>query len=143
MLGVLLCTAGALLGCANRKGRRHVFTDTGSLCLRASGDRLRAEVRLLECLSSSCNEAVNAACSIVREGPVLHVTSRLELGPNGADTCATDCGSWVARCELPLPAAGQYTLSFGAAHSSLRLPLTLDTELMPDGSTHGCLPSEL
>jgi hypothetical protein len=135
--------ACVLLGCGSKKTRRHEYLDSGSLCLRAGGDRLHAEVRLLECLSSSCNEQLNAVCSISQKGAAINVTSRMLLGPNGADTCATDCGSWIGRCELPLPAAGEYTLSFGAAHTSLRLPLVMDTELMPDGSTHGCLPSEL
>jgi hypothetical protein len=133
----LLCCA-LVLACSNASKTRHVYVDSGSLCLRSRGAELQAEVKLLECLSTSCNEPLASECHIDLQDRRIDVRTRLELGKRGADICATDCGTWVGHCALPAPAPGRYTLGFGATHVALDLPLSTDTELMPDGSVHPC-----
>jgi hypothetical protein len=135
--GLSLCCA-LVFACSNGSKSRHVYVDSGSLCLRSRGAELQAEVKLLECLSSSCNEQLASECHIDLQNRRIEVRTRLEIGKRGADICATDCGTWVGHCALPAPAPGHYTLGFGATHVALDLPLGTDTELMPDGSVHPC-----
>lgn len=119
-----------------------MYINSGTLCLRRAGGMLQAEVKLVECASSACNKEVAGACTIHRADQRISVSSRLILERNGAAICATDCGSWIVRCELPEPSAGVYTLDFGRTSAPLRLPLALDTELVADGTTRGCSPIE-
>ena len=129
-----------LLECAGG-GARQTFVNSGSLCLRPADDQLHAEVKLLGCLSSSCNRLVANACAIHQEEDQISISSRLVIESNGAD-CASDCGSWISRCDLPAPGAGTYGVVFGAASYSLSFPLEVDTELVADGTTCGCAPEE-
>ncbi|HVZ30909.1 MAG TPA: hypothetical protein VG963_00700 [Polyangiaceae bacterium] len=132
-----LCCA-LVFACSNASKARHVYVDSGSLCLRSRGAELQAEVKLLECLSAACNEQTASDCHIDLQNRRIEVRTRLELGKRGADICATDCGTWVGQCALSAPAPGRYILDFGAAHVTLDLPLSTDTQLMPDGSVHAC-----
>jgi hypothetical protein len=129
------------VACASGSKTHHVYVDSGSLCLRSRGAELQAEVTLLECLSTSCNEQIASECHINLQDQRIDVRTRLEIGKRGADICATDCGTWVGRCALPAPAPGHYTLGFGATHVTLDLPLRTDTELRPDGSVQPCAPT--
>jgi len=141
-LRAVIGAALALLSCGHPTDRR-VYLNVGTLCLRPAGNTLHAEVKLLECLSSACNKQVAGACSIALEEHKISVSSRLVVEANGAAICATDCGSWIVRCELPQPASGAYTVAFGPTSAPLRMPLTSDTELVADGTTRGCSPLEL
>jgi hypothetical protein len=122
-------------------GAHHTFVNSGSLCLRPTDDQLHAEVKLLGCLSSSCNRLVANACAIHQEEGQISISSRLVIESNGGD-CASDCGSWISRCNLPAPGAGTYGVVFGDASYSLSFPLEMDTELVADGTTRGCTPEE-
>ena len=134
-------TVLALLCCA-APAERHVYLNAGTLCLRPEGNVLHAEVKLQQCLSAACNKQVAGACNIAREEQRISVSSRLVVEANGAAICATDCGSWIVRCDLPQPAAGAYTVAFGSTSAPLSLPLALDTELVANGTTRGCAPLE-
>jgi hypothetical protein len=140
-LRALAGTALALLSCGDPADRR-IYLNVGTLCLRPDGNVLHAEVKLLECLSSACNKQVAGTCSITQDEQKISVSSRLVVEANGAAICATDCGSWIVRCELPQPAAGAYTLTFGPTSAPLGLPLAMDTELVASGTTRGCSPLE-
>jgi hypothetical protein len=136
----VLSSALTLPNCADSASQR-VYINSGSLCLRPAGTSLRAEIKLLGCLSSSCNREVANACAMSRDKQQISISSRLVIEPNRAN-CATDCGSWVSRCELPAPDAGTYSVAFGEGHYSLPFPLAMDTELVADGSTRGCASEE-
>jgi hypothetical protein len=136
----VLPSALMLPGCAD-SASQHVYVNSGSLCLRPSGASLRTEIKLLGCLSSSCNRLVANACAISQDEQQISISSRLVIEPNGAN-CATDCGSWVSRCELPLPSTGTYDVTFGEVRYSLPFPLATDTELVADGSIRGCASEE-
>lgn len=118
-----------------------VYLDSGALCLRASAAQLRAEVKLLGCVSSSCNRQKANGCVISQREHEITVSSRLVL-QHEKTKCATDCSSWTSRCELPAPSAGTYEVVFGATRASLALPLDRDTELVADGSTRPCAAAE-
>jgi hypothetical protein len=140
-LRAVIGAALALLCCGNPPDRR-IYLNMGTLCLRPVGNILHAEVKLLECLSSACNKQVAGACTLAREEQKISVSSRLVVEANGAAICATDCGSWIVRCELPQPASGAYTVAFGPTSAPLSMPLASDTELVADGNTRGCSPLE-
>ena len=132
----------SLLALSCHKGaEQRVYVDSGALCLRASENKLRAEVKLLGCVSSSCNRQTVNGCSISQHGRQITVSSRLVLERKKAN-CATDCSSWTIRCELPAPNAGSYDVVFGAARASLTFPLERDTELVADGSSRPCAAEE-
>ncbi|HEU4577706.1 MAG TPA: hypothetical protein VFS67_05600 [Polyangiaceae bacterium] len=128
------------LSCHDSASQR-TYTDSGALCLRASTHALRAEVKLLGCVSSSCNRQTVNNCVISRQGEQIIISSRLVLERNKAN-CATDCSSWTIRCEIPAPSSGTYQVAFGAARAALTLPLERDTEIAPDGSTRPCAAEE-
>ena len=136
----LIPSALLLFECAGG-GSRHTFVNSGSLCLRPAGEQLYAEVKLLGCLSSSCNRQIANACAIRQEQGQISISSRLVVESNGAN-CATDCGSWISRCELPAPSPGTYDVVFAETRYSLTFPLEMDTELVADGSTRACAPEE-
>jgi hypothetical protein len=128
------------LSCHDSADQRS-YVDSGALCLRASQHLLRAEVKLLGCVSSSCNRQSVNGCSISQHERQITISSRLVLERKKAN-CATDCSSWSTRCEMPAPSSGTYEVVFGAAHASLAFPLDRDTELVPDGSTRPCAAEE-
>jgi hypothetical protein len=128
------------LSCHDSAGQR-VYIDSGALCLRASENKLRAEVKLLGCVSSSCNRETVNGCSISQHERQLTISSRLVLERRKAN-CATDCSNWSTRCEVPAPGSGTYEVVFGAARASLAFPLERDTEIVADGSTRPCAAEE-
>jgi hypothetical protein len=128
------------LSCQDSASQR-VYTDSGALCLRASEHELRAEVKLLGCVSSSCNRQAVNNCIISQQDGQITISSRLVLERKKAN-CATDCSSWVSRCEMPAPSSGTYGVAFGPARASLTFPLERDTEIVADGSTRACAAEE-
>jgi hypothetical protein len=128
------------LSCHHSSGQR-VYIDSGALCLRPSDGKLRAEVKLLDCVSSSCNRQTVNGCVIAQHDRRISISSRLVLDREKAN-CATDCSSWTSYCEMPAPSAGSYEVSFGGARASLAFPLDRDTELVADGSTRPCTAAE-
>ena len=128
------------LSCHDSADQRS-YVDSGALCLRASQDRLCAEVKLLGCVSSSCNRQTVNGCSIGQHERQITISSRLVLERKKAN-CATDCSNWSSRCEMPAPSSGTYDVVFGPARASLTFPLDRDTELVADGSTRPCAAEE-
>jgi hypothetical protein len=120
---------------------QRVYVDSGALCLRASGDQLRAEVKLLDCVTSSCNRQVAGSCNVSQHERQLSIASRLVL-QHEKTRCATDCSNWTLRCEIPAPSPGSYDVVFGTARASLAFPLERDTELVADGSSRPCAAEE-
>lgn len=118
-----------------------VYSDSGALCLRASENKLRAEVKLLDCVTSSCNRQTANGCNISLHERQITIASRLVL-QHEKTRCATDCSNWSTRCEMPAPISGTYDVVFGAAHASLAFPLERDTELVAGGSTRPCAAEE-
>jgi hypothetical protein len=128
------------LSCHDSAGQR-IYTDSGALCLRAGGRELRAEVKLLGCVSSSCNRQTVNGCMLSLQERQITISSRLVLERKKAN-CATDCSNWTSRCEMPAPSSGTYDVVFGAARASLTFPLERDTEIVADGSTRPCEAEE-
>lgn len=128
------------LSCHDNAEQR-VYVDSGALCLRASEDKLRAEVKLLGCVSSSCNRQTANGCRISQHEHQITISSRLVLERAKAN-CATDCSSWTSRCEMTAPSSGTYDVVFGAARAALTFPLERDTELVADGSSRPCAAEE-
>ena len=128
------------LSCHDSAPQR-VYSDSGALCLRAAENKLHAEVKLLGCVSSSCNRQTANGCSIAQHERQITVSSRVVLERRKAN-CATDCSNWTTRCEMPTPSAGRYDVVFGSTRASLVLPLDRDTELVADGSTRPCEAEE-
>ena len=118
-----------------------VYVDSGALCLRVSDNKLRAEVKLLGCVSSSCNRQTVNGCSVSQHERQITIASRLVLERKKAN-CATDCSNWTSRCEMPAPSSGKYEVLFGATRASLVFPLERDTEIVADGSTRPCAAEE-
>jgi hypothetical protein len=69
--------AVALLGCGGESDL--IYVNSGALCLSPAGDTVRADVRLHDCLSSSCNRLRSGACSLAVRGGILQVSSRLVI----------------------------------------------------------------
>jgi hypothetical protein len=106
-----------------------------------SGDKLRAEVKLLDCVTSSCNRQVASSCNVAQHERQLTIASRLVL-QHEKTRCATDCSNWTLRCEMRAPSPGTYDVVFGAARAALAFPLERDTELVADGSSRPCAAEE-
>jgi hypothetical protein len=140
LIVAVLLSALVLPSCGDAPPRR-VYVNSGSLCLRPSGTSLHAEIKLLGCVSAACNRQVASDCAISQDQQQIVISSRMVIESNGAN-CATDCGSWVSRCELPVPSPGRYNLVFGEARYTLPFPLAIDTELAADGTTRGCASEE-
>lgn len=140
LLAVFLPSVLLLPSCGEGPPRR-VYVNSGSLCLRPANDRLHAEIKLQGCLSAACNRQVAGACAISQDKQQISISSRMVIESNGAN-CATDCGSWVSRCELPVPSPGMYRVAFGEGRYSLPFPLPMATELVADGTTRGCASEE-
>ena len=128
------------LSCQDSASQR-IYDDSGALCLRASQAVLRAEVKLLGCVSSSCNRQRVSGCTISQHEHQITISSRLVLERRKAN-CATDCSNWTSRCEIAAPSSGRYDVVFGAARASLTVPLERDTEIVADGSTRPCAAEE-
>jgi hypothetical protein len=128
------------LSCHDAASQR-IYTDSGALCLRASKNELRAEVKLLGCVSSSCNRQTVNGCTISQHERQISISSRLVLERKKAN-CATDCSNWTSSCEIPAPSSGTYEVVFGAARAALAFPLERDTEIVADGSTRPCAAEE-
>ena len=128
------------LSCHDSADQR-VYIDSGALCLRASEHKLRAEVKLLGCVSSSCNRPTANGCSISQHERQITISIRLVLERKKAN-CATDCSNWSMSCEMPAPSSGTYDVVFGGERASLAFPLDRDTELVADGSTRPCAAEE-
>ena len=79
------------------------------------------------CLSSSCDEVLEASCEATVDGQRIVVTSSGTLERDvGASACTKDCGIMSARCELPDLDAGTYTIVHGDDEETFELPGTPD-----------------
>ena len=82
------------------------------------------------CLSSSCDELVEASCVTSVEGSTITVEGtaiiRSKTGRNVS--CTADCGLVATTCDLPELAPGTYTLIYGGESSELVIPEVDDAE---------------
>lgn len=135
-----LAVSGAALACGD-DAPRQIYLNGGAACLSTQSGVLRAEIELLHCLSSSCNELVASACTISESDGNIKLTSRFVMErASGARTCTEDCGSFRTACETPEPQPGTYTIAYGGASLTLDFPLTAATRFFPDSSVESCGP---
>ncbi len=128
------CAWSALLGlvllgaCTSEDETEHV--DVGGACVEGEqGQAHDVAVDFRLCLSSSCDELVEASCTTTLEGNTLTVeasaTVRSKSGPNVS--CTLDCGSVTTSCETPPLAPGTYTLVYGEESVELGVPTATQT----------------
>lgn len=100
--------------------------DVGTVCVSGTADQpheIKVDFGL--CLSSSCDQLVEASCTVEQSGVDLKVTGkatiRSEGGPN--TVCTTDCGMVSATCSGPTLAAGTYALSYAGKSIEFTVPV--------------------
>ncbi len=123
LLGLVLIVA-----CTSEEDTEHV--DVGGACVAGEqGGAHDVAVDFGLCLSSSCEEVVEASCTTTLEGNTLTVeasaTVRSKTGRNVA--CTLDCVSVTAGCETPPLAPGSYTLVYGEESVELIVPVDTAT----------------
>jgi hypothetical protein len=123
-------------GCPSPVAETTTFEDEGEVCVRDSEEwngeadvpadqMLYVHVHFPTCISSSCDEVVEATCSASRDGQTIEVTSFGESRRTGI-SCTDDCGYMVATCELGELAAGTYTVVHGGEESTVEVPSAQD-----------------
>lgn len=132
----LVALLAAVSGCTNEDYDGRV-ANRGTLCVRpADAEASPATCPLYEfeadgtlvlgvdfgiCLSSTCDENLQASCSATVEGSVVTVKAQGSYSHRG-DECSEDCMTLNARCEVgPLP-AGDYELTYAGKTLALTLP---------------------
>jgi hypothetical protein len=127
-LPTILTALLAAAACGAGK-EEHEVIDAGRLCVSPPGAQdpiaapaerflpadqpLTVTVQLDGCLSSSCDIARSATCSVTRSGDVLQVKSTLAWTSTGDNACTEDCGFLVATCTSDPLSAGTYTVEHG------------------------------
>ncbi|MEM9453436.1 MAG: hypothetical protein AAGF11_04605 [Myxococcota bacterium] len=101
------------------------YENVGRVCVSGQQDRAhQVEVDFDVCLSSSCDELIEASCTTTLEGTTLRVeaiaTVRSETGPDVI--CTADCGPATTTCETPELSPGIYTVVYGEQQTELTVP---------------------
>ena len=116
-----------LAGCtaADEDTEDRDYENVGRACVSGQQDQAhQVEVDFGVCLSSSCDELVEASCTTTLDGTTLRVeamaTVRSQTGPNVA--CTADCGPATTTCDTPVLAPGTYTVIYGEQQSEFTIP---------------------
>lgn len=123
--------AGLLwLGACSGRDDETEHVDVGGACVSGEqGQPHDVAVDFGLCLSSSCDELVEASCTAMLEGTTITVeasaTVRTKTGRNVA--CTADCNSATASCDTPPLAPGTYTLVYGDDSVELTVPVATAT----------------
>jgi hypothetical protein len=88
-----------------------------------AGDELRVDVDFGLCLSSSCDDLLEAVCEVSREGSVITVRARAAVATESG-ACTDDCGSVTTSCALGALPEGSYELRYGQARLAFDVPST-------------------
>jgi hypothetical protein len=135
----------ALMGCAEEE-ETVVHEDEGGVCLSQTDSELRAVIPLQQCLSTSCDTDRQWECSLSLEEEGIRIHSRFSY-LRSSGPCTADCGTIAARCTMPLPPTGAYTVLLGDQGGEIMLPLgegTTDpfpTQPRPGGDPCSLFPS--
>ena len=106
--------------------RRSSSVDEGEACVSGQANEAHdVEVDPGVCLSSSCDEVVEANCTATLEGTTLTVRSDITVSRSKKNQCTLDCGSASATCETPPLPEGQYTVVYGDATAELTVPVAM------------------
>jgi hypothetical protein len=102
------------------------YVDAGRTCVSGAADQPHSvEVDFLVCLSSSCDEVVEAMCETTLSGTELTINATATVS-SSSGACTADCGQLLATCETdPLP-AGEYQLVYGDRQGTLTVPVATD-----------------
>jgi hypothetical protein len=127
LVGLVLVAA-----CSGERGPHedvdHV--DVGRACVTGEQDAAHTvAVDFGLCLSSSCDDLLDATCSTTLEGSTLTVeaTATVRSKSGRFVSCTEDCGSVTAECQTPPLAAGSYTVVYGEQSVALTVPAADET----------------
>ncbi|HEY3500338.1 MAG TPA: hypothetical protein VGK73_36855 [Polyangiaceae bacterium] len=121
MRGRLTLVFALLSGCVSTD--THTHTNTGELCFKSTETgSVEMVVTFPDCLSSSCDEEIQANCHVVEKNGTIVVEGFAEVESQKGGSCTADCGSLTAKCESAPIAPGTYPVAYGANMGSLTLP---------------------
>ena len=86
------------------------------------GEPILFQVRVSDCLSSSCDVDRVASCGVAHDGQVLTVSSHLSYQKLDSPHCTMDCGALSATCASEPLVAGSYTVLHGEQSFSVDVP---------------------
>jgi hypothetical protein len=120
------------VGRIDRREVEQTFKNDGVVCLSPQGEAVAVEVVFNRCLSSSCDEARAAACTVELDEDRIVVSSQLmvtsETGPQV--DCTADCGQAQVSCGRIQLGTSSIRVIHGSDESEvLGLPLAGPTQV--------------
>ncbi len=101
--------------------------NTGQACVSGSPDQPHEiAVDFQQCLSSSCDELLDASCTVTVEGNTLTIESTATIRSSGTE-CTADCGAVATTCTTPPLAAGTYDVVYDDHMTQLEVTEQQDT----------------
>ncbi len=99
------------------------YTNQGRACVSGEADAaVEVEVDFNVCLSSSCDELVDAECTATWNGETLEVEASGTVRSKTNTDCTLDCGQALVTCEAAAMPAGGYELSYAGQTGAFTLP---------------------
>jgi hypothetical protein len=130
--GLALASVVLVAACTGERGPQEEVdhVDVGSACVTGEQDAAHTvSVDFGLCLSSSCDELLEASCTTTLDGSTLTVeaTATVRSKSGRLVSCTADCGLVTTECQTPPLASGSYTMVYGEESVELTVPGTDET----------------
>lgn len=116
-----------LAACPTEVDNEH--ENVGFACLLGEPDTAyEVTVDFEQCLSSSCDELVESACTATLDGTTITIEASATIrSKTGQTPCTADCGAATATCQTPPLPAGTYTVEYAGDTVELVVPTETQT----------------